>query len=69
MVFCLTLEELGHPQPRTPIHCNNATTVGIANNTVKQQQLRFMEMRYFWVCDKVAQDAYNVKWHSVQKIL
>ncbi len=20
-------------------------------------------MRYFWVCDKVAQDAYDVKWH------
>jgi hypothetical protein len=32
--FLLTLEELGHPQPRTPVHCDNATTVGIANNTV-----------------------------------
>jgi hypothetical protein len=37
MIFCLTLEELGHPQPKTPIHCDNATTVGIANNTVKRQ--------------------------------
>ncbi len=35
IIFCLTLEELGHPQPKTPVHCNNATTVGIANNTVK----------------------------------
>ena len=35
MIFRLTLEELGHPQPKTPIHCDNATAVGIANNTVK----------------------------------
>jgi hypothetical protein len=69
MIFCLTLEELGHPQPKTPIHCNNPTTVGIANNTVKQQQLHSMEMRYFWVCDKVAQDAYDDKWHPGQENL
>ena len=37
MIFRLTLEELGHPQPRTHIHCDNATAVGIANNTVKRQ--------------------------------
>ncbi len=52
MIFRLTLKELGHPQPKTPIHCNNATTVSIANNTVNQQRSRSMEMRYFWVCDK-----------------
>jgi hypothetical protein len=28
-----------------------------------------MEMRYFWVCDKVAQDAYDVKWHPGQENL
>jgi hypothetical protein len=37
IIFLLTLEELGHPQPRTPVHCDNATTVSIANNTVKWQ--------------------------------
>jgi len=63
MIFCLTLEELDHPQQKTPIHCNNATAVGIANNTVKRQRSHSMETRYFWVCDKVAQDAYDVKWH------
>jgi hypothetical protein len=35
MIFCMTLKELGHPQPKTPVHCNNATAVGIANSTVK----------------------------------
>jgi hypothetical protein len=34
-VLCLTLGNLGHPQPPTPIHINNTTTVGIVNNTIK----------------------------------
>ncbi len=69
MIFRLTLEELGHPQPKTLIHCDNATAVGIANNTVKWQRSRSMEMQYFWVCDNIAQDAYNVKWHPGQENL
>jgi hypothetical protein len=69
MIFLLTLEELGHPQPRNPVHCDNATAVGITNNTVKRQQLRSMEMRYFWVSDKIALDAYDVRWHPGQENL
>jgi hypothetical protein len=48
-VFRLVLAKLGHPQPPTPIHIDNTTTVGIVNNTIKCQQLRAMEMRYFWL--------------------
>jgi hypothetical protein len=35
MIFCMTLMELGHPQPKTQVHCNNATAIGIANNSIK----------------------------------
>jgi hypothetical protein len=69
IIFQLTLEELGHPQPKTPIHCNNATAVGIANNIIRRQQSWLMKMWYFGVCDKVAQDAYDDKWHPGQEIL
>ncbi len=69
IIFRLTLEELGHPQPRTPVHCDNATSVGIANNTVKRQRSRSMEMRYFWVGDKVTQETYEIKWHPGQENL
>ncbi len=51
------------------VHCYNATAVSIANKTVKRQRLQSMEMRYFWVCDKISQDAYNVKWYPGQEIL
>ncbi len=50
-VLWLILNKLGHPQPPTPIHINNTTTVGILNNTIKQQPSRVMEMRYFWLLD------------------
>ncbi len=69
IIFWQTLTDLGHPQPKTLVHCNNATALGIANNTVKQQQSRVMEMHFFWVGDKVAQDMYQVAWHPGQENL
>jgi hypothetical protein len=63
IIFQQTLTNLGHPQSKTPVHCDNATTVGITNNTVKRQRSRAMEMRFFWVGDKVSQDMYHMAWH------
>jgi hypothetical protein len=37
-VLRLILMELRHPQPPTPIHIDNTTTVGNVNNTIKQQR-------------------------------
>jgi hypothetical protein len=48
MMFLLTREDLGHPQPKILVHGDNATTVGIAKNTIKQQRSRAMKMRLFW---------------------
>jgi hypothetical protein len=47
MISRMTLEELGHPQPKTQVHCNNVSAVGIANNTVKRQRSRSMETQFF----------------------
>jgi hypothetical protein len=33
IIFQQTLADLGHPQPQTSVHCDNAMAVGIANNT------------------------------------
>jgi hypothetical protein len=54
-VIQLVLEELGHPQPPTPMHIDNTTTVGIVNNTFRRQPSGAMEMRYFWILDGEAQ--------------
>ena len=59
----LILFELGHPQPPTPIHCDNTTAVGIVNNTIKRQRSRSMEMRYFWLLDEETQKYFEFLYH------
>ena len=68
-IIRLTLEELGHPQPPTPMHCDNTTAAGIANNTVKRKRSQSMEMRYFYICNLVKHGIVNVKWHPGQENL
>ena len=68
-IIRLILSELGHEQPPTHIHCDNKTTVGIANNTVKKQRSRSMEMRFFWVADQVRMGTFDVQWHPGQENL
>ena len=58
----MTLEEMGHPQPPTPIHVDNSTTVGIVNNTIKRQKSRSVEMRYFWLLDGAIQKLFHFKY-------
>jgi hypothetical protein len=58
------LEEMGHPQPPTPIQCDNSTAVGISNDSVKQKMAKHMDMRYFWVQDQVKLGKYKVYWNK-----
>ena len=62
-VIRLILEEMGHPQPPTPVHCDNKTATGIANNSVKRHRSRSMEMRFFWVSDQVDLGLFDVRWY------
>jgi hypothetical protein len=58
----ITLEELGHPQPATPLKTDNRTACGIMNGTVKQTRIKAMDMRYYWLRDRVRQKQFNVFW-------
>ncbi len=35
-IFRLMLEEMGHPQPPTLVHCDNSIALGIADKPVKK---------------------------------
>ena len=35
-IIRLILEEMWHPQPPAPVHCENKTATGIMNDTVKK---------------------------------
>jgi hypothetical protein len=47
----VTLEELGHPQPVTPIQLDNSRTTSFANTRVKQHCSRAIDMRFYWIQD------------------
>ena len=57
-----TLQEMGHPQPPTPVQVDNTTTNGFANKQIKQQRSKAMDMRFYWIQDRVAQKQFNVYW-------
>ncbi len=51
------------------MNCDNATMVGIENNTVKRQWSRSIEMQFFWISDKCAQKMYALQWRPRQENL
>jgi hypothetical protein len=59
-VLCTTLEELGHPQPPTPLETDNTTATVYSNRTIKQKRTRAMDMRFYWVKDRVKQGQFHV---------
>jgi hypothetical protein len=58
----VTLTELGHTQPPTPLSTDNSTVLGIVNETIKQKRSKAMDMRYHWLTDRVCQKQFDVYW-------
>jgi hypothetical protein len=58
----VTLTEMGHTQPPTPLRTDNSTAFGILNETIKQKRSKAMEMRYHWLTDRVRQKQFDVYW-------
>ena len=57
-----TLIEINWPQPPTPIQVENSTAVGIANQTIKQKMSKAVDMRFYWVIDRIKQGQLKVYW-------
>jgi hypothetical protein len=61
-VLRTTLEELGHPQPPTPMETDNTTATVYSNGTIKQKRTKAMDMRFHSIKDRVEQGQFNVYW-------
>ncbi len=57
-----TLEELGHPQPRTPIQTDNSTAHTLLTNKILPKALKAMDMRFHWLRCQGAQGQYWNYW-------
>jgi hypothetical protein len=58
----ITCEELGHIQPPTPIRTDNNTAEGIMNGTIKQDRSKAINMRFYWLKDRVSQGQFRIYW-------
>jgi hypothetical protein len=58
----IALAKMGHPQPVTPLQTDNSTATGIANDTVKQKHSKAIDMRFYWIRDRVRQGHFHVYW-------
>ena len=56
------LNFLGHEQPATPIQTDNACAEGIVNDTVKQKRSKAIDMRFYWIRDRVRQGQFEIFW-------
>jgi hypothetical protein len=61
-VLRTTLEELGHKQPPTTMETDNTTATGYSNGTIKQKRTKSMDMRFYWIKDRVKQVQFHVYW-------
>ena len=58
------LVEMGWPQPATPIQTDNSVAHGIANDSVKQRRSRAIDMRFYWIRDRVRQGQFRIHWQQ-----
>ena len=56
------LEEMGHPQPPTPIEVDNTTVAGFTNKTIKQKRSKPIDTRLYWVQDRCNQGQFITYW-------
>jgi len=56
----VALEELDHPQPKTPLKINNARAAGFANKSMRQKISKAWDMRYNWLRNRSVQDHFHI---------
>ena len=58
----MALIEMGHAQPPTPAVTDNATGDGFVNDNIHQRRSRAIDIRFYWVRDRVRQGKCLVYW-------
>ena len=56
------LEEMGHPQPPTPLQIDNSTAEGVVNNKVQPKRMKPMDMRFHWLRYRINQKQFRFHW-------
>ena len=54
--------EMGHPQGPTPIQFDNRVANDILNDDVNQKRSKAMDMRFYWLRDRIRQKQFHAFW-------
>ena len=60
--ICTTLTEMGWKQVPTAIQVKNSTAVGIATKEFLKNKSKAMDMRFYWINDRIKQGKFRVFW-------
>ena len=63
------LEEMGHPQGPTPLQLDNKCATSILNEDVNQKRSKAMDMRFYWLRDRIRQNQFHVFWRRGEENL
>jgi hypothetical protein len=55
-----TLADFGYPQKPTLLRIDNTVALGLAANKLNKKRAKSMDMRYFWLADRVRQKQFRV---------
>ena len=58
----MTLAEMGHKQPQTPMQTDNTTALGVVNNNIQPRRTKAMDMRFHWLRDREARCQFRFFW-------
>ena len=63
------LAEMGHLQPPTPMATDNTAANSIVNGTEKHKIYREIDMRFYWVRDRIRKNYFHIFWEEGKKNL
>ena len=64
--LCITLEEMGHKQPKTPVTTNNSTAHGLIHQLLIPKASKSMDMGFHWLKCRLAQRLFDVMWRPAK---
>ena len=58
----IALEEMGHPQPKTPAVTDNSAAEGLINKSMIPKRAKAHDMRFNWLKCREAQNMFDLVW-------
>ena len=58
----IILEEMGHPQPATPLQTDNSMADGVVNGKIVPKRTNAMDMRFHRLRDRECQEQFRIYW-------